>query len=149
MPVLLGWTVKNTDTLLKINPVEFRVLSEELFRLSRVSVWILVQSISFPRRFRFLIVRTGARNHGSLLIFGWKSECAQNWQHGQTVKLYTTLEKRKTTPESPRKTTGSILTSLRVFLTVPPSKTRIFGQKKNSSRSPKILSHNIWPKGPY
>ena len=38
IPALFGWTVKNTDTLLKINPVEFRVLSEELFRLSRVSV---------------------------------------------------------------------------------------------------------------
>ena len=47
------------------------------------------------------------------------------WTNSQT----TTLEKRKTTPESPQKTTGSILKSLRVFLTVPPSKTRIFGQK--------------------
>ena len=37
MLVLLGWTVKNTDTL-EIHPVEFRVLSEELFRFSRVSV---------------------------------------------------------------------------------------------------------------
>ena len=37
MPVLLGWTVKITDTL-KIHLVEFRVLSEELIRFSRVSV---------------------------------------------------------------------------------------------------------------
>ena len=47
------------------------------------------------------------------------------WANSQT----TTLEKRKTTPESPRKTTGSILKSLRVFFTVPPSKTRMFGKK--------------------
>ena len=32
IPVLLGWRVKNTDTLLKIHPVEFRVLSEALVR---------------------------------------------------------------------------------------------------------------------
>ena len=31
IPALFGWTVKNTDTL-KIHPVEFRVLSEELLR---------------------------------------------------------------------------------------------------------------------
>ena len=129
MPVSICWTVRNTDTLLKTHPVEFRVLSEELLRFSRVSVRILVQPISFPRRFRFLIVRTGARNHGSLLIFWQKSECPQNWQHGQS-------EKRKITPESPRKTTESILKSLRVFLTVPPSKTLFFG-KNLSSWSPK------------
>ena len=40
MPVLLGWTVKNTDTL-KIHPVEFRVLSEELLRFlgSQFEFW--------------------------------------------------------------------------------------------------------------
>ena len=32
IPVLLGWTVKNTDTLLKIHPVVFRGLSGALLR---------------------------------------------------------------------------------------------------------------------
>ena len=42
----------------------------------------------------------------------------------------TTLNKRKTTPESSRKTPGSISRSLAVFLTVLlPSKTRISGFK--------------------
>ena len=43
----------------------------------------------------------------------------------------TTLKKRKTTPESSQKIPVSIRRSLPVFLTVPPSKTRISGQ--NSS----------------
>lgn len=41
----------------------------------------------------------------------------------------TTLKKRKLTSESSRNTPGSILRSLLMFLTAPPSKTRIFGLK--------------------
>ena len=37
IPVLLRWTVKNTDTLLKIHPVVFRGLSGAVLRFSRVS----------------------------------------------------------------------------------------------------------------
>ena len=48
------------------------------------------------------------------------------WTNSQT----TTLEKRKTAQESSRKTKGSILRSLQVFLTVPPSKSRVFDKKK-------------------
>ena len=55
------------------------------------------------------------------------------WTNSQT----TTLEKRNTgtAEESSRKTKSNILRSLPVFLTVPPSKSWVFG-KKNSSSSP-------------
>ena len=58
----------------------------------------------------------------------------------------TAPEKRKITPESPRKTTGSMLKSLRVFLTVPPSKTRTSGQK-TQFLEPKNISNNKWSYG--
>ena len=47
------------------------------------------------------------------------------WTNSQT----TTLEKRKTAQESSRKTKGSILKSLPLFLTVPPSKSLVFDKK--------------------
>ena len=37
MPVFLGWTVRNTDTLLKIRPVGFRGLSGALLRFSPIT----------------------------------------------------------------------------------------------------------------
>ena len=75
-------------------------------------------------------------------VFADFLSCPQNWQHGQIVKT-TTLEKRKTTPESSSKTPGSILKSLPVFLTVPSSEARIFG-KKLSSEALEKKSHNNW-----
>ena len=38
IPVLLGWTVKNTNTFLKVHPVEFRGLSGALIGFSKVRV---------------------------------------------------------------------------------------------------------------
>ena len=50
MPVLLGRTVKNTDILFKIHPVEIRALGEELLRFCRVSVWILTGNMDSQTR---------------------------------------------------------------------------------------------------
>lgn len=36
IPVLLGWTVRKTDTLLDTHPIEFPGLSKALLRSSRV-----------------------------------------------------------------------------------------------------------------
>ena len=48
-----------------------------------------------------------------------------NWTNSQS----TTLEERKITPGSSKKTTGSILTILQVLLAVSPSKSRTIGLK--------------------
>ena len=143
MPVLLGWTIKNTDTLLKIHPVEFRVISEELRRFSRFSVWILVQPLRFPRRFRFLIVRTGARNHGSFADF-WVRIRRSSELATYTVKLRLSRNGKLL-----QKTLGKLRgASWRVYGCFWPScrVKRVFSAKTLRSWSPKIISHNRWPK---
>ena len=47
VPVLLSWTVTNTDTLVKIHPVVFRGLSGALLRFFRVPVLFLAAASQF------------------------------------------------------------------------------------------------------
>ena len=62
------------------------------------------------------------------------------WTNSQTP----TLEKRKTAQEGSRKTTGNILRSLPVILTVPPSKSWVFGKNKTVLRALQIFSQNSY-----
>ena len=63
MPVSIGWTVRNTDTLLKIYPVEFRVLSDELLRFSRVS-GLLLWNVFENRKRTFSVFKTDRQPYG-------------------------------------------------------------------------------------
>lgn len=71
------------------------------------------------------MARSEAQKHG---VFGRKSSCPNNLQHGQTAKTMG-LEKRKTIPKSFRETPGSLLRSSLVFLAVSSSKTWVLGVK--------------------
>ena len=95
MLVLLGWTVKNTVTLLKIYPVEFRVLSEALLRFQGSQFEFRCNQSVFPGGSDFgLLVRTEARK---LRIFAdiWKKTAVSSelatwtvtglWRHGKLL----------------------------------------------------------------
>ena len=135
--------IRNTDTLLKIHPVEFGVLSEELLRFSRVSVWIWVQPNQFSPEIQISDYQNWGQNSCIFADFFYKSpSCPQNWQHGQTDKLTTLERNRKLLQKALGKLRGASwrVHSRGVFDRVK----RVFSAKKLSSWSPKIISHNRW-----
>ena len=83
MPVLLGRTVKNTDILFKIHPVEIRALGEELLRFCRVSVWILTGNMDSQTRLwrngKLLQKALGKLRGASWRVYGcfWPSRWAK------------------------------------------------------------------------
>ena len=107
-----------------------------VFCFSRVLVRFLAQTIRCLWRVKNMIVRTGARNHGYSLIFWQKSECPQNWQHGQTVKRL--WRNGKLLQKALGKLRGA---SWRVYGCFWPSRRvkRVFSAKKKQFQEPKNI----------
>ena len=130
-PVLLGRTVKPANTLLKIHAVGFRELSGVLLRFPRAEACFWAQPICYFRR--VLFAGTGAKKHGFWRFLVKNHDVPGIGKMDKSVKIR--HWRNEQLPQNKlRRTPRIILRSLPAFLSVPPSKSRIF-RPKTSARS--------------